>query len=161
MDTEGVKYSPISGQCLQGSGSGAKMKSSAPGYLAVVAPTTLDLFLLVLTVVKVFKSSALSKSHPSSPIVCVALDFGLSLKTILRPPRCARCCAMNFCKWISGAIVERILICITSQLFYHHSKSAQISLNVLKQCPLSVDHSPQLDHSVRGRISDVLGEYCL
>ena len=57
--------------------------------------------------------------------------------------------------------MEHILICIASQLFYHNSKSAQIPLNVLKQCPLSVDHSPQLDHSVRGRISDVLGEYCL
>ena len=91
----GVKYSLRGNQCLPGAPS--KMKSSAPAYLAVLAPTTLDLILLVLTIVKAFRSNAMSRSHPSSPIVCVVFYFSLSLKPIVLHPRCARYCATSFC----------------------------------------------------------------
>lgn len=108
----GAKYSPIGGQCLQESA--AKFKSSVPSVLAVIDPTTLNLFLLILTIVKAFRGNALSKSHPSSPTVCIAPDFGLSMKTILRPPRC---CVTNFCMWSSEPLWSRFsYFCITDFL---------------------------------------------
>src|SRR5258706_5613086 len=99
VNTAGMKYSPIGGQCLPGST--WKLISSAPAYVSISCATILDLFLLVLTIAKALKSTAISKSHPSSPIECVALDFGSSLKLILRPPSCARYCATKFCMWTS------------------------------------------------------------
>ena len=92
-----IKYSLISGQCLLGLGHIWGLHASATTYLAIASITVLDLYLLVLTTVKAFRSAALSKSHPSSPIVCLTLGFSSSLKLILRPPRCARCCVTNFC----------------------------------------------------------------
>ncbi len=92
-----VKYSLIGGQCLLGVGPSWARHASATTYLAISSVTILDFFLLVLTTVKAFRSTALSKSHPSSPIVCLALGVGSSLKLILRPPRCVRCCATNSC----------------------------------------------------------------
>ena len=73
-----LKYSLIGGQCLLGSSIG-KRQYHPTTYLAILSDTLLDLYLLILTTVKAFRSAALSKSHPSSPIVCLALDFGLSL----------------------------------------------------------------------------------
>ena len=111
----GAKYSLISSQCLQESG--ARFHSSGPSILAVITPTTLDLYLLVLTIVKASRSDVLSKSHPSSPIVCVVLDFGFSLETILRPPRCARCCATKFCMWSSEPLWSRFLFILHHRYF--------------------------------------------
>ena len=99
VNAAGYKYSPIGGLCLPGGT--WKFISSASAYVSISFATIFDLHLLVLTIVKALKSTAISKSHPSSPIVCVALDFGSSLKLILRPPRCVRCCATKFCMWSS------------------------------------------------------------
>ena len=90
-----VEYSFIGEQCLPANQ--LKEGSLPTSYLAVLAPTLLDLILLVLTIVKAFKATAISGSYPSSPIVCVVFDFGLSLKPSLPHSRCARCCATSFC----------------------------------------------------------------
>ena len=62
------------------------------GLIVGVVPTAFDVFLLILIIIKVLNMKALSDSHPSSPIVCVVLDFDFWLKLInLDPPRCAHC----------------------------------------------------------------------
>jgi hypothetical protein len=68
---ESLFYSVESQQCLSGGMKG--MSNPAYGITTVVAPTVFDIVLLVLTIVKIFKSAALEK-HNGSPVVCVTFD---------------------------------------------------------------------------------------
>jgi len=81
MYEETVIYSPLSEQCVT---SGLKsLKNPLPGGLVtLLAPLTVDLLILGLTITKAFKSNILSESHPSSPIVGVVSHFGFSSKPI-------------------------------------------------------------------------------
>jgi hypothetical protein len=116
-----MEYSTLGSQCLPGET--AKMNSVAPSYLAVVAPTILDLVLLVLTIVKAFK---VSESYPSSPIVRVVLDFGLSLKPIYIHQD-ARVVAPR--AFVRGTVshYEADSYMFASQVFCHNCESSQIS----------------------------------
>jgi hypothetical protein len=119
-----MAYSPLGGQCLPGFTS--RVSTSPTTYLPALAPTILDLYLLVLTIVKAFKSAALSKSHPSSPIVCIVLDFGLSLKLIYIHQD-ARIVARRNSVCGSVSHYEADYYMLASQMFCHHSESAQVS----------------------------------
>ena len=74
VNAAGMRYSLIGGQCIPGAVWG--FISTTTPYVSISFATTFDLFLLVLTIARAVKSAAISKSHPSSPLVCVAPDFG-------------------------------------------------------------------------------------
>ena len=86
-----MTYSHIGRQCIPGKSG----KIGGPGPIVsifyAVVPTTLNLFLLTLTLVKAIKTTALAHSHPSSPIVCAVLNFDLWLRLTLITLRCAHC----------------------------------------------------------------------
>ena len=71
---DGIVYSSIGRQCLVGIT--GKIQSPVSGYLAIVAPSTLDAFLLLLTIVKAFRNTVLLDSYAGSKVVYVAFDFG-------------------------------------------------------------------------------------
>ena len=115
-------YSHIGRQCLPTSA--GKLETLTVPILATLTPTSLDLFLLILTIVKAVKSSALSESHPSSPIVCVVLDFDLWLKLIFNPQD-ARTVEPRASVRISVGTLHLTLICLPSQVFSYYCESAQ------------------------------------
>ena len=115
-----MEYSHIGRQCLPRSG--GKIENPAAAILGGVAPTVLDLFLLTFTVLKAVRSSALSESHSSSPIVCVMRDFYLWLKLIFNPQD-ARTIEPRASVRGLVANLHLILICLTSQVFSHYCES--------------------------------------
>ena len=80
-----MTYSHIGRQCL--AGKLGKIGGTSPiiSIFYAVIPTTLNLFLLTLTLVKAIKTTALSHSHPSSPIVCAVLNLDFWLRLTLIP----------------------------------------------------------------------------
>ena len=106
-----MAYSPIGGQCL--AGSAGKNAGPVVGIFATLGPTVLDLFLLALTMVKALKSSA---SHPSSRIVCLALDFDLWLKPIIIPQATRTVEPRDSVRGTLG-IMHLILICLDYRYF--------------------------------------------
>jgi len=106
-----MAYSPIGGQCL--AGSAGKNGGPVVGVFATLGATMLDLFLLTLTMVKALKSAA---SHPSSRIVCLALNFDLWLKPMLIPQAARTVEPRDSVRGTLG-IMHLILICLDYRYF--------------------------------------------
>ena len=79
-----VVYDPTLDQCFPGDL--GVLNSRVVPVMLLVVPTTFDLGLLVLTIVKASRSRTFPESHPSSPIVCVIFNFSLSLTPKIDTP---------------------------------------------------------------------------
>ena len=80
-----MTYSHIGRQCLPGKSGNIGGPGPMVSIIYAAIPTAVNLLLLTLTLVKAIKTTALSHSHPSSPIVCAVLNFDLWLRLTLTP----------------------------------------------------------------------------
>ena len=109
-------YSSIGKQCLVGIT--GHVESPVPGYLAVVAPSTFDVFLLLLTIVKAFRNTILFDSYASSKVVCVAFDSVAVEAGFKYIPLAAQAVARRTSVSRTASITHPILICPYHRYFF-------------------------------------------